>query len=141
MVVLSAMCMMLAAATAALSGCPALGIGGNPTLGEIVVHNDFSEGRNPTIESLSVVRVADECSDQELRGINLLPAPLAIGQSFTVKDLPEGRYYCIADYDYDCTFTDYDANGKPYTNYGRCDSRERGYVTVAAGGSVDWYVH
>ncbi len=64
--ILSAVCMMLAAATVALSGCPALGIGGNSTLGKIVVHNNFETGRRHVIINLSVVRVADECSDRRL---------------------------------------------------------------------------
>lgn len=128
--VLGAVCMVMVAAAVALSGCPALGVGGNPTLGKIVVHNNFEEGRRHVILGLSVVRVADECSSQTPRGVNLLPEPLDIGESFTVKDLPDGRYYCIAGYEYDSS----------ECGDGRCYSEENGYVTLAAGGTADWYV-
>ena len=121
--VLGVVCMMLAAATVGLAGCPALGIGGNSTLGKIVVHNDGSAQYNERITSLSAVHVPDECSDQKPKGVNLIPEPILIGQSFTIADLPEGRYYCKADVYY---------TGGDYTT--------TGYVTVAAGGTVDWYV-
>jgi len=118
MVVLSVVCMMLAAATVALSGCPALGIGGNPTLGKIVVHNNFKEA---DVGFLSVVLVPDECSSQEPRGVNLLPEPIPVGGAFTVDDLTPGRYY-------------------GYVEYRNRDSGRGGYISVAAGATVDWYV-
>ncbi len=127
--VLSAVCMVMAAATLTLSGCPALGIGGNPTLGKIVVHNNYAGEHNVSIIELSAVRVPDECSNQTPEGVNLLPEPIVVGDSYTVKDLPEGRYYCRASGMYDCD--------DPYD--GRCGYSDSGYVTVAAGGTVDWY--
>lgn len=113
--VLSVVCMMLAAATVALSGCPALGIGKEPTLGKIVVHNQAEAD----ISFLSLVLVPDECSNQHPDGVNLLPEPIAVGGSFAVDDLAPGRYYGHVT--------------------GRGELEDVGYISVAAGATVDWY--
>jgi len=97
-------------AIASLSGCPVLGIGN-----KLVVHNNWT---NWDLTFLSVVRVPDECSSQKPVGINLLPEPVKPGESFTVEDLSDGRYYCSR--------TSTGSNG--------------GYVDLAGGVSVDWYI-
>ena len=114
MVFLSAVCMVLAAATVALSGCPALGIGGEKT-NEVIVHNQMGYD----VFILNVVQVGDECSNDKPEGLNLLPQPLAREDSYTVENLPDGRYYC-----------------KVST---RGYSAAEGYVTLFGGMSVDWF--
>jgi hypothetical protein len=129
MVFLGAACMMLAVATAGLSGCPALGIGGKAVLGKIVVHNNFKGDDFESIISVSAVRVPDECSNQEPKGVNILPEAIPAGKLFEVSDLPEGRYYC------ECSVLYY-----VRTNHTEGHRIENGYLTIAAGGTADWYV-
>lgn len=126
---LGALCMVMAVAAFALSGCPALGIGRYSNLGKIVVHNDGTGEHNERITRLSAVRVADECSDQKPEGVNLLPEPILIRQSFTIEDLPEGRHFCETVVRY---FNTREQIESDYTS--------RGFVTVAAGGTANWYV-
>ena len=97
-----------------LSGCPLLGIGGD-TGNKLVVHNQ----RDIAIPFLSAVRVSDECSLQKPNGVNLLPEPIEPGKSFTINNLPDGRYYCEQP----------DSDG---------DSGV--YVTLGGGKATDWYV-
>lgn len=99
-----------------LSGCPGLGIGTGTEKNTLVIHNhDYDQN---SIESISVVRVPDECSDDKPVGVNLLPAPLVFNGTFNVEDLENGRYYCVAE----------------------GQNTEFGYVTLSGGTVTEWYV-
>ncbi len=110
---------VLIAVASVVTGCPTLGIP-NPNGNTLVVHNQM--GR--TAIMLSVVRVPDECSTQKPSGINLLPAPLENAKSFTVKDLPDGKYYCGLVW---------------YLDGNLWDGASEGYATLVNGRTVDWY--
>ena len=102
-------------AMTALTGCPGM----NPLdkSNTIVLHNDYE-----TLLAVSVVRVPDECSTQKPEGINLLPEPLEVGDTFKVDGLDDGRYYCRASRESDFGLA------------------RTGYVTLSGGKMVDWYV-
>lgn len=102
-----------------LSGCPELGIENPVAQGNtLVVHNNVEVD----LVFLSVVKVLDECAEERPRGINLMPDTLSFGESFTLDELDDGRYYChIARY----------SNG---------DGSLTGYVTLSGGNTTDWYV-
>jgi hypothetical protein len=94
-------------ALTSLPGCPIL-VTGN----QLVVHNQ----KDYDLQFLSVIRVPDECSTQKPTGINLLAETIKPGESFTVKELPDGRYFCTT------------------------TGGHQGYVDLAGGVSADWYV-
>lgn len=101
-----------------LTGCPELGLG--TRLNTLVIHNQDSEYK--LIDFISVVRVPDECSRDEPEGINLLPEPIVYGETFQIKNLEDGRYYCFAE------------------NRSSLYNSESGYVTLSGGTQTDWYV-
>ncbi|OQC05565.1 MAG: hypothetical protein BWX80_01990 [Candidatus Hydrogenedentes bacterium ADurb.Bin101] len=119
--------LVLVMAPALSTGCPELGIE-NPVVegNTLMVHNQKSYEDDDggivemTHDFLSVVKVSDECAHDTPKGINLLPEPLAYGESIAITGLDDGKYYCWIGSKGDCEAS--------------------GYATLSGGNTTDWYV-